>query len=60
MDLRHRARLQHGGQPVVLATMQNGICMSPLGFSVFMGMGIALVAAVIVILSYMTRPHQKA
>ncbi|VDM98615.1 unnamed protein product, partial [Onchocerca ochengi] len=32
VDLRHRALLHHSGQPVVLAAVQNGICMSPFGF----------------------------
>ncbi|VDK60503.1 unnamed protein product [Gongylonema pulchrum] len=60
VDLRHRARLRHAGQPVVLATVQDGICMSPFGFSMFMGLGVALVAATIVIVSFKLRPIQKA
>nr|CTP81397.1 Bm5273 [Brugia malayi] len=60
VDLRHRARLHLGGQPVVLAAVQNGICMSPFGFSMFMGLSIALIAAVIVTISLKFRPMQKA
>lgn len=60
VDLRHRARLHLAGQPVVLAAVQNGICMSPLGFSMFMGLSVALIAAVIVTISFKLRPTQKA
>uniref|UniRef100_A0A915PLM4 ZP domain-containing protein n=1 Tax=Setaria digitata TaxID=48799 RepID=A0A915PLM4_9BILA len=60
VDLRHRGRLHHLGQPMVLATVQNGICMSPFGFSIFMGLSVALVAAVIVTISFKLRPVQKA
>lgn len=60
VDLRHRARQRRGGQPVVLATVQDGICMSPFGFSMFMGLGVALIAATIVIVSFKLRPSQKA
>uniref|UniRef100_A0A914RZS3 ZP domain-containing protein n=1 Tax=Parascaris equorum TaxID=6256 RepID=A0A914RZS3_PAREQ len=55
IDLRHRAR-QHYGQPIVLSAVQNGICMSPMGFSMFMGMGIVVVAAIVALLSYV---HQR-
>uniref|UniRef100_A0A1I8EY59 Cuticlin protein n=1 Tax=Wuchereria bancrofti TaxID=6293 RepID=A0A1I8EY59_WUCBA len=60
VDLRHRARLHLGGQPMVLTAVQNGICMSPFGFSMFMGLSIALIAAVIVTISLKFRPMQKA
>ncbi|CAG9539277.1 unnamed protein product [Cercopithifilaria johnstoni] len=60
VDLRHRARLHLGGQSMVLAAVQNGICMSPFGFSMFMGLSIALIAAVIITISFKFRPMQKA
>lgn len=54
IDLRHRATL---GKQVVLSTVQEGICMSPLGFSIFMAMGAALVAAVVVVATCVMRPQ---
>uniref|UniRef100_A0A915BVV8 ZP domain-containing protein n=1 Tax=Parascaris univalens TaxID=6257 RepID=A0A915BVV8_PARUN len=57
LDLRHRPR-QHYGQSVVLSAVQEGICMSPMGFSVFIGMGILAVAALVVLLSYI-RQHKS-
>uniref|UniRef100_A0A8R1XPW7 Uncharacterized protein n=1 Tax=Onchocerca volvulus TaxID=6282 RepID=A0A8R1XPW7_ONCVO len=59
VDQRHRALLHHSGQPVVLAAVQNGICMSPFGFLMFMGLSIALIAAVIVTISFKLRPKHK-
>uniref|UniRef100_A0A914ZKP4 ZP domain-containing protein n=1 Tax=Parascaris univalens TaxID=6257 RepID=A0A914ZKP4_PARUN len=43
MDLRHRARHAHG-QQVILSAANEGICMSPFGFSIFMGLAVALAA----------------
>lgn len=59
MDLRHRARHAHG-QQVILSPANEGICMSPFGFSVFMGLAVALAAAVVVVVSFKLRPQQKA
>lgn len=50
-DLRHRAR-QLYGQPVVLSTIQDGICMSPMGLAILMGIGVLVVAGVVVFTSY--------
>uniref|UniRef100_A0A914SA68 Uncharacterized protein n=1 Tax=Parascaris equorum TaxID=6256 RepID=A0A914SA68_PAREQ len=50
-DLRHRAR-QLYGQPVVLSTIQNGICLSPMGLAILMGIGVLVVAGVVVFTSY--------
>uniref|UniRef100_A0A0M3HU21 ZP domain-containing protein n=1 Tax=Ascaris lumbricoides TaxID=6252 RepID=A0A0M3HU21_ASCLU len=59
MDLRHRARHAHG-QQVILSPANEGICMSPFGFSIFMGLAVALAAAVVVVVSFKLRPQQKA
>nr|AAB66646.1 CUT-1-like cuticlin protein precursor [Ascaris lumbricoides] len=59
MDLRHRARHARG-QQVILSPANEGICMSPFGFSIFMGLAVALAAAVVVVVSFKLRPQQKA
>ncbi|KAH7727358.1 CBN-CUT-3 protein [Aphelenchoides avenae] len=56
--LRHRAyasSAQTMAQP-----MNNGICMSSFGFSLFIAMGMAVVAAIVVIASCALRPQTKA
>lgn len=60
VDFHQRASLHLSGQPMVLAAVQNGVCMSPFGFSVFMGLSIALFAAAVLTISFKFRPVQKA
>ncbi|VDN56971.1 unnamed protein product [Dracunculus medinensis] len=53
-EIRYRARLQYG-QPVVLQTVRNGICISPIGFSMFIGIGIFIVAASMVLTKFLRK-----
>lgn len=55
VNLQHRARANYG-QPVVLSTVQDGICMSPMAFSTFMGIGVFIVGSVVMLASYLRRP----
>ena len=48
--LRHRQPHHMGGQQVIIAGIHNGVCVSPMGLSLFMGMGVALVAVVVIVL----------
>ncbi|KHN85908.1 Cuticlin-1 [Toxocara canis] len=59
VDLRHRARHVHG-QQMILSAVTDGVCMSPFGFSIFMGVALALVVAFAVVVSFKLRPQQKA
>ncbi|KHN87066.1 Cuticlin-1 [Toxocara canis] len=54
VDLRHRVG-QHYGPQVVLATVHEGICVSPIGFSVLMGVSVLAVAVAFVALSFMRK-----
>ncbi|VDK51122.1 unnamed protein product [Anisakis simplex] len=51
-DLRHRARQQFGHPIVLSPTLQDGICMSPMGLSMMMGIGVVLIAAFVVLINY--------
>ena len=42
----------------LMATVQEGICMSSFGFSMFIGLGGMMLAATVVVLTYAFRPHQ--
>jgi hypothetical protein len=42
----------------LMATVQEGICMSSFGFSMFIGLGGMMLAGTIVVLTYAFRPHQ--
>ncbi|VDM36712.1 unnamed protein product [Toxocara canis] len=58
-DFDHRV-LHNYGKQVVLSPTYEGICMSPMGFSMMMALGVAVVAVVVVIVSCLLRPAKKA
>ncbi|VDM93084.1 unnamed protein product [Litomosoides sigmodontis] len=60
VDLHQRASARLSGQPAVLAAVPSGVCMSPFGFSMLMGLSIALFAAALLTISLKFRPAQKA
>jgi hypothetical protein len=58
-DLAHRARPSgHYGRPVIMETSQ-GICMSSTGFATLLVLAIVLIAAVVVVASYLATRSDK-
>ncbi|KHN78993.1 Cuticlin-1 [Toxocara canis] len=58
-DLRHRAHLRRS-QPMILSSVQDGICFSSFGFSLVLAVGVALLAVVVAVASYLLRAQTKA
>jgi len=57
-SLRHRA-LASSPSRTIMMQAQNGICMSAFGLSLFVAMGVAMVAMVVVVSTCLLRPAGK-
>jgi len=52
-----RIRQQIPAERYLMAAVQEGVCMSSFGFSMFIGLGGMMLAATVVVLTYALRPH---
>jgi len=57
--LRHRALTSSPSRTIMMQSAQNGICMSAFGLSLFVAMGVAMVAMVVVVSTCLLRPSGK-